>query len=375
MKLVCCGLIINTFLLCHCFAESGQFKLKDHIEYKFGGRLMLDGAYYGQDKQDIRHGTEVRRARLYFAGNLEKNWDFIIQNDFAGNSSSLKAAHIGYSYEDSKITLGNQLPAFSLQLQTSSKWQTFTTRSTPVLTFNPDNSFGISYRTTSNNWFFKTGAYGDTASSTVGKERFIHSTRIAKSIELGESINHFGIGYMYTKDEENKALKSSSETHVSNYSYINTDEFTDLATERYGVEYALVYHSFSFQTEYMKMEVRPEGVENSSIDGWYVFMSYFLTGESRNYSKSSATFGEITPNRKLSETGGNGAFECALRVSALNMEADELGGGKQDNFGGELNWYPGGGLKFMLNHTIVNAEKDGLSDKPSITQFRAQITF
>jgi phosphate-selective porin len=93
----------------------------------------------------------------------------------------------------------------------------------------------------------------------------------------------------------------------------------------------------------------------------------------RRYSKSSGAFGEIQPNKELGN-GGKGAIETAIRYSSLDMTGS-LNGGKQDNIAAELNWYPGGGLKFMLNHTLVNAEKNNVKDKPSITQFRAQVTF
>jgi len=354
-------------------AQGGLIKAKDHINYKFGGRLMLDGAYYDDDKVDMQSGTEVRRARLFFAGKLKENWDFIIQVDYAGNKTSVKAAHIGYSWDKSKITLGNQLPPFSLQLQTSSKWQTFVTRSTPVLTLNPDNSFGISYKTSTDKYFFKTGIYGGTAAENTDRERFVFGARGTTFRKSGESLNHFGLSYLHVSREDGAAFKSSSETHVGSYSYIDTDSVDNRQSDRFALEYALVRGSFSAQAEFFLADVRAKGSINDSIHGWYTFLSWFPTGDMRRYSKSSGAFGEIQPNKELGN-GGKGAIETAIRYSSLDMTGS-LNGGKQDNIAAELNWYPGGGLKFMLNHTLVNAEKNNVKDKPSITQFRAQVTF
>lgn len=353
-------------------AKGGLIMAKEHINYKFGGRLMFDGAYYDDDKVDMQSGTEVRRARMYFAGKLKENWDFILQVDYAGNKSTIKAAHIGYSWNNSKLTLGNQLPPFSLQLQTSSKWQTFTTRATPVLTLNPDNSFGLSYKTHSDKFFFKTGVYGGTASNSDSRERFILGARLTTARNLGKSLNHLGLSYLHTEREES-AFKSSSETHVSGYSFIDTDTISNRSSDRIAAEYAYVNGSLSAQAEYFLTDVRGKGLKKTSLDGYYGFVSWFPTGDTRRYSKSSGAFGEIKPNKEFGK-GGSGAIEVAARYSSLDMTG-KLNGGKQDNIAAEINWYPGGGLKFMLNHTMVSAEKDNIKDEPSITQFRAQVTF
>lgn len=354
-------------------AKGGLIKAKDHIDYKFGGRLMLDGAYYDDDKVDMQSGTEVRRARLFFAGKLKKNWDFIVQVDYAGNKSTIKAAHIGYSWNKSKLTLGNQLPPFSLQLQTSSKWQTFVTRSTPVLTLNPDNSFGLSYKTSTDKFFFKTGIYGGTAAENTQRERFIFGMRGSTARNIGNSLNHFGLSYLHVAREDSASFSSSSETHVDSYSYINTDSFDNRQSDRFAAEYAYVNGSFSAQAEYFLADVRAKGGVKDTISGYYGFLSWFPTGDTRRYSKSSGAFGEIMPKSEVGN-GGKGAIETAIRYSNLDLTGS-LNGGEQNNIAAEINWYPGGGLKFMLNHTIVEAEKNNIKDKPSITQFRAQVTF
>ena len=289
---------------------------------------------------------------------------------------SIKAAHIGYSWAKSKLTLGNQLPAFSLQLQTSSKWQTFVSRSAPVLTMNPDNSFGLSYKTSGESCFFKTGIYGGTISSNQNrpdKERFIYALRTSCAPEFASATNHIGFSYLHTEREEGKSFSSNDETNIDNTGHINTDSFSEVSSDRIALEYAIVKGPFSFQAEYLTAKVRPKNNKDSTINGWYAFASWFPTGDSRNYSKSSAAFGEIKPNKQYG-TDGIGAVETALRISSLDMTGS-LNGGKQDIVGAELNWYPGGGLKFMLNHSLVASEKNTVKDKPSMTQFRAQMTF
>jgi len=353
----------------------GKFKLKKHIRHKFGGRLMLDAANYKSDKNELESGTEVRRARLYFAGDLLKDWSYILQTDFAGNKVTVKAASIALkTSSNSKVTLGNQLPPFSLQLQTSSKHQTFTTRAMSVLALNTDNSLGVAYQKYWDSCFFKTGLYGGTSSPNTGRERFVYAARFTCGPKFSNSQTHLGASYVHTEREDGLTIKSNYETHVSSTSFINTDSLTRASTDRVAAEFAWVNGSFSTQAEYLGANVKSKDLKDSFINGYYVFASYFLTDDKRNYSYKSGSFGEIKPSNDWESSNGIGALEAAIRYSALDLTGS-LNGGEQKNISAELNWYPGGGLKFMFQHLIAEAEKSNVKDKPQITQFRAQINF
>ncbi len=52
---------------------------------------------------------------------------------------------------------------------------------------------------------------------------------------------------------------------------------------RFGAETALVYGPFSAQAEYLQTDVSGSGYSGASMYGYYGYMTYFLTGESRNY--------------------------------------------------------------------------------------------
>ncbi len=353
----------------------GQFKLKKHIKYKFGGRLMVDAANYKSDKVELESGTEIRRARLYFAGDLLKDWSYILQTDFAGNSVTVKAASVSLKTGDtSKLTLGNQLPPYSLQLQTSSKYQTFTTRAMAVLALNPDNSLGLAYQKNWSNCFFKTGLYGGTSSPGTGRERFLYAARFTCGPKFGISQTHFGGSYIHTEREDTLTIKSNYETHVDSSTFINTDALTNASTDRVAAEFAWVNGSFSTQAEFLGANIKSSDHKTSFIKGYYAFASWFITGDQRNYNSKSGSFGEIKPNKQWGTSDGMGALETALRYSSMDLSG-ALNGGEQNNISAELNWYPGGGLKFMFQHVIAEAKKDNVKDKPQITQFRAQITF
>ena len=72
----------------------------------------------------------------------------------------------------------------------------------------------------------------------------------------------------------------------------------------YGSEAATVFGPFSLQGEYTQasVDVSSQG-SDPDFSGWYVFGSYFLTGQHRLYKASSGTFSRAKPARKIRQCG------------------------------------------------------------------------
>jgi phosphate-selective porin OprO/OprP len=115
------GLVLDT--------GSSALKLQTEdgaFQFQFGGRVMVDAAYYNEDETPLGNGAELRRARLFAKGTVYDDWFYKAQVDFAGNEVSLKDFYLGYQgFDKLKITLGNQKEPFSLEELTSSKYITF----------------------------------------------------------------------------------------------------------------------------------------------------------------------------------------------------------------------------------------------------------
>ena len=75
-----------------------RFQSQDgEFQYKIGGHLMFDAAYYDNAGRELGNGTKVRRARMFIAGTLYNDWDFMGEYDFADNDLSVISAFIAYS--------------------------------------------------------------------------------------------------------------------------------------------------------------------------------------------------------------------------------------------------------------------------------------
>ncbi|QGM45622.1 OprO/OprP family phosphate-selective porin [Methylocystis heyeri] len=167
----------------------------------------------------------------------------------------------------------------------------------------------------------------------------------------------------------------------------------------FGAEFVASYGPASLQAEYLGARFDRDnlailtanaagnyapGGSRVDFNGYYVYGTWYLTGESRAAAYqvdglNPATFGQIKINNPLS-AGGWGAWELAARTSAINLDngayagsyfANVLAfaqgnpalqkmignsgvlGGREQDFTLGLNWYPDPGFRVMMNWTRV----------------------
>jgi phosphate-selective porin OprO/OprP len=143
----------------------------------------------------------------------------------------------------------------------------------------------------------------------------------------------------------------------------------------WGLEAAMVKGPISLQGEYMQSRVRADRGD-LTFDGWYVFGSWFLTGESRDYSTRSGDFGAVKPRHDL------GALELGVRLSELDLTDGWVKGGEERILTFGLNWYVNRNVRLMFNYLLIdndeNADGDGRwlgDDDPRAFQMRVQAYF
>jgi len=158
---------------------------------------------------------------------------------------------------------------------------------------------------------------------------------------------------------------------------VNTGRITGAKSiRRLGVEAVAIRGPYSVQAEYMRTRVPRANLEDPEFDGWYVFVSWFPTGESRNYSTRVGNFRPITPIHDY------GAIELAARFSSIDLTSGTVLGGKEKNVTLGVNWYVRQRIRLMANYVFVwadeNANGNGTvlgNDSPRALMFRFQIHF
>jgi phosphate-selective porin OprO/OprP len=219
--------------------------------------------------------------------------------------------------------------------------------------------------------------------------------------DKGRKLLHLGFGFSHqfrNKNDFALRYRQRPECHVTNNRPLITTAGGTPRLNSNGItllnpEMAFVWGPFSMQGEYIwslvqasrdtSVQVLPPGVgdittvlnpqlkgSNPVFQGGYLYASYFLTGENRNYDQKSATFGRLKPKRNFDLEGGPGAWEVAFRWSYLNLNSNvtsdpipiagtpffatgpQVGvrGGIQNNFTAALNWYLTPNTRWMFNY-------------------------
>ena len=133
----------------------------------------------------------------------------------------------------------------------------------------------------------------------------------------------------------------------------------------------------SLQAEWIKAETQDTlALGDPEYDGFYVYLSYFLTGEHRPYKMTSGVFDRVKPNRNFLD-GGCGALELAGRYSHLDLDDGPIAGGELDDYTLGLNWYWNPNTRVMFNYVRANVEREdlGLDEEADLVQLRLQFDF
>lgn len=369
----------------HVSTKGGHLKFSSadgEFKFQVGGRVMVDTARFfdthGPNK--LNNGTEIRRARLFMAGEVFNDWKFKNQIDFAGDSVAMKDAWLRYTgFKPTEITVGQFKEPFSLEELTSSKYITFMERALPNA-FAPSRHIGAGVNYTGENmtaaagWF--AGTTGNQPDNSDGNQENGGAARLtfAPIDEQGQLV-HLGASAAYrTVSSDELRFRERPEAHIANHRLVDTGTMNKVENvKQWGLEAATVLGPFSAQGEYMSVAVDRNGESDPDFYGWYGYVSYFLTGESRPYKKG--VFSRVKPKSVVGK-GGHGAWELAARMSKIDLEDSGIEGGEETNVTLGVNWYATPSIRFMLNYVdVIDQKRQGESDEPSLVEMRAQVDF
>ncbi len=371
-------------------SEDGNF------ETTLGGRVQVDAAWYDEDNVDLdgENGTEFRRARLFVKGKMYDVWNFKGQYDFAGNEAEIKDAYIGYdgfqsSFIPVKLKIGQFKQPFGLEELTSSKYITFMERAMATNAFATSRRIGLGANYSGDHWTWGASVYGrEEGDDTDGDEGYGAGARVTWAPWNEKTkVLHLGLAGAYEDPNDNDVrFRARPESHKTSTRLVDTNDIPEPDDfQRYGAELAGVYGPFSLQGEYMMVAAQSDdpAISDPDFTGWYAYGSWFITGESRKYS--GGKFGRVSPKGIVGK-GGIGAWELAVRYSAIDLDDADTRGGESDNWTVGVNWYATKYVRFMANYVRADAdpftEETSLDVDPTedddtlnIFQLRAQIDF
>ncbi len=360
----------------------------------------------------LNDGATLRRARLGVEGTFFKNTDYKFEYDFTRgnglNAGGITDAYVRHNFsKPMSIKFGAFKEPFSLEEATSNRYTTFIERNMAVNTF-VDNlntyKVGIGANYSADRWLVASSlqtegvggysnAYGSNSltgstGSAIGTNGGVNrnggggstswevNTRVAgtpwfesktKFLHVGASGSYISLNNNYTAtgsySNGGVVFANGIGGNVDRTAILNTGNLTtgtnaavpksfqaDYLT-RFGAESAVVYGPFSAQAEYIQTDVSGTGyTKNESLNGYYGYATYFLTGESRNYSSKTGSWGRIKPNKNFDMKGGWGAWELAAGYDYMNLNSGAINGGRADTVKGGLNWYVNSHTRLMANY-------------------------
>ncbi len=366
-------------------------KSDNSVRLKFGGRLENDFAVINESRSfadefgGVGTGTEFRRARIYFEGGLYEHLLFKAEYDFAEGEVALKDGWAGLQaipYIE-RIRIGHMKEPFSIEQMTSDRYNTFMERALPDA-FVPGRNTGVMVDRTflGERIYFGGGAFANTNDQGFAFENGANYNVTARLTglpifaEKGARVLHVGLNYSHLfRGEGPLGFSQRPESHLAPR-FVNTGSIPDVSgADIVGGELAGVFGPVNFQAEVITsfLNRRPEAMSNPTFWGGYGQVSWFLTGETRDYNAQSAAFSRTAPKHPFSIADGTwGAFELAVRYSHIDLDDKGIRGGIGNDITAALNWYLYSNMRLMFNY--VQANRNGIGDA-SIVQSRVQVDF
>lgn len=377
----------------------------DDVMFKFRGRILVD--YVNQDVTRDGPGGDFKtsnwRGRQVFLGvegKLNNYFAYKAEGGWVnGGAASWDDVVIEYKPNEQMSLLFGNIKAAGLENLTSTRFITFMDRG-PYGDFGVDSYLvsavakyqGFNYSAT----FAVQGNSINTAdvanAGADSKERFGLTAR-AHWAPINTDTNklHVAASYRYRNrgDENAFAYTGRTTTAYTNGTTFYTTGAIGNRDKTLAVEGMYIHGPFSVQGEYSNIDVTriggPNVGEDPKVKVGYAFVSFWPTGEMRNYDPAA---GEIKRPKILNPVtaGGMGGVELAVRYDyvdlgdaydTLRVKTATSQAGKYTGWTLGLNYYPVSYVRFQANYTDGKSDNIGLNQDYDIKQFqlRAQLDF
>lgn len=358
------------------FKGAVQVTGKEGAKFKMRGRFMSD--YWNTSGSELEGGnitgSEIRRARLGIEGQASSDFAYKLEVDFAGSDGSVtfKDAYVQYKgFKDTAISVGLKNSDWSMSAAGSSRFTDMIERPTIVNAFYPvggSRGSGIVYFTGGKNWHWSAqlaGGSSENAGKTNDNTRMVSRFSYAPILDKDMKVHLGGWGYKedINNDPDNSQtqIKTRIGNHFNDVVRVKSGKYDASGASAYGLETAAVLGSFAISAEYMTKTYIDAANSDPSYSGYYATASYFLTGESKNYSGKKGSFGRVKPNNPITN-GGLGAWQVAARVESTDLNDSNLAGSKSDSVTLGVNWVPTAYTRVMFNYVSYDISGE-INDK------------
>ena len=183
------------------------------------------------------------------------------------------------------------------------------------------------------------------------------------------SLLHLGLGYRYSDAKEGFRYLTEPEFNKSPV-FVDTGFGLENPMipadkiETWNAELSWRRGPLWLASEYTISHVDSPEYGKLSFDGYWVGLSWILTGEMRAYNKKSGVFGGV-PVAKSVYQNGKGAWELTARWSNVDLDDGLINGGNMNIASAGLTWWLTPFFGLNLNYRYIWNELDGVEGTSS----------
>jgi phosphate-selective porin OprO/OprP len=377
--------LIAAILLSNILFSQTENNFKPTV--KLGGRIMYDYEFLQAGDYSV-NANEFRRVRLHAKGSVSKRINYKIEFDFAKGTPAFRDVYMQFKLPKNigRLKFGSFVVPTDMDNATSSNSITFFERSmisntqpfnyNAGLLFENYNLFnkGITLQIAHTYNGDKEIGFKDTNLEN-GSNFIARITRTFLKNDENYQLVHLGFNYESHKNNSNSyKYKFHFENHLGDSFPVNPiGNFNN--AEDVGFELAARYESFSFQSEYESSKIVTD-VDTFTTNGYYLSVSYFLTGEHKIYKHG--VFKGTTPIKDI-DNGGFGAVELVGRYSVMDFtdNPSATSDSKIANITLGFNVYLNKYSRIMYNYVITDTNDFDLYNGNKLTGhlIRLQVNF
>ena len=334
-------------------------------------------------------GGEIRGLRFGIVGtlNFEKPWVYTIfgaTNAFDKGFDSKEIDNVAWFdwrldipfFKNSVMSVGKQKEPISGERVQSMLFNQMQERSAVADAMLPSRNVGIVWNGSSperytswgigvfNNWFDDDQDFKESATQYAGR-----LTWAPLHTEDDSSLLHLGVGYRYSNAKEGFRYLTEPEFNQSPV-YVDTSFGQDSALlpadklETWNIELYWRRGPLWLGSEYTQSKVDSPQYGNPKFDGYWIGLSWVLTGEMRAYNKKSGVFGGVPVSRSVYQNG-KGAWELTARWSNVDLNDGRVKGGDMNIASLGLSWWLTPFFGVNMNYRYIWNTRNGVQDTSS----------
>jgi phosphate-selective porin OprO/OprP len=237
----------------------------------------------------------------------------------------------------------------------------------PVLDERMTWALGLFTDSVGNDFGDATKGFGRAVGRMTGLPIYRHDTAPEK-----QRLLHLGMsGSLLYAGDSTVRYQSRPESHLAPF-VVDTGDVPADSAYAGAVEAAWVHGPLCVQAEYLHNWIQGKGSSNTQFGGGYCSASWLVTGESRPYDRTTGTFGRLLPRQNFNpREGAWGAWEIAGRYSHLDLNSQNVSGGRINMVMVGVNWYLHSHVKWRFNYALGNVS--GRTPEGDFTLFQTRL--